>query len=181
LPTRCSVFIACSIDGYIARKDGTIDWLTAPGAAENEDYGYHEFMRSVDAVVIGRGSYQFVQSLGSWPYGERRVFVLSSKYPRQGQPLPHSATGISSSPPELSDLMKELGLVRAYIDGGRTIQSFLECGLIDDLTITRVPILLGSGIPLFGEMKDELPLRHVETRSFPNGLVQSRYERTSRT
>lgn len=180
MSTRCSVFIACSLDGYIAKSDGSIDWLTTLAATlAGEDYGYKEFMATVDAVVLGRATYELVMTYAEWPYGKRMVFVLSRNYPAEGKQLGKSTIGTSAAPKVLVSQMSKNGAHRAYVDGGKTIQSFLRNGLIDDLTITRIPILLGDGLPLFGTLESELRIRHTETRSFPNGFVQSKYEMKS--
>jgi dihydrofolate reductase len=173
---QCSVFIATSLDGFIARKDGGIDWLTnAAGSDSKEDYGYHAFMDSIDALVMGRNTYELVLSFGAWPYAGKPVVVLSTGSP----PVPahlHDKVRVSSLAP--AALLAELergGTRRVYVDGGKTIQGFLRAGLINDLTITRIPILLGEGRPLFGELTQDISLEHIETRSWPNGFVQSHY------
>ena len=173
---RCSVFIACSLDGYIARTDGSLDWLTASSASsDNEDYGYGEFMNSIDAIVIGRATYDVVETFGEWPYGTRKVFVLSSRFSAEGEVLRERVVGTSAIPQKLVEIMSDNGTRRAYIDGGVTIQSFLRNRLIDDLTVTRLPILLGSGIPLFGPLDADLKFEHLNTKTYPNGFVRSVY------
>jgi dihydrofolate reductase len=150
---RCSVFIAASLDGYIARPDGSIDWLTsAATAAGGEDFGYGDFIAT------------------------RGVYVLSSGYPEAGKALAATITGTSSQPRKLVELLLSRGFRHAYVDGGKTIQSFLREGLIDDVTVTRIPILLGEGIPLFGSTGRDISLKHLATKSYPNGLVQSQYD-----
>jgi len=177
LSVQCSVFIACNVDGYIARPDGSIDWLTGPGSSTSTgDYGYSTFLNTIDAVVLGRKTYELVETFAEWPYGSRRVYVLSTRYPEGGKPVAGGALGISVGPSALVERMSTEGIHRAYIDGGKTVQGFLAAGLIDDITITRVPILLGSGIPLFGTLSREVGFRHLETTSYTTGLVQSRYE-----
>ena len=172
---RCSVFIAASLDGFIARSDGGIDWLPADPES-GEDYGFLSFFASVDAMVIGRKTYEVARSFAQWPYGERSVSVLSSSYPDPGVALSRTVTGTSASPEKLVRFLSSHGVRRVYVDGGKTIQSFLRAGLIHDMTIARVPVLLGEGIPLFGGTGKDIGLRHVETTSYPNGLVQSRYD-----
>ena len=175
-----SVYIATSLDGFIARENGDIDWLPAGEGGteeEEEDYGYHDFMESVDVVVMGRHSYEKVLSfaLSQWPYGRKRVVVLSS----QGVDIPSDIAGTvetrSCTPLALVNDLAERGAKHIYVDGGRTIQGFLQAGLIEQLIITTIPILLGSGIPLFGPLAEEVQLQHMETRAFASGLVQSRY------
>lgn len=168
---RCSVFIATSLDGFIAREDGGLDWL--PGD-ECEPHGYEEFFSSVDAVVIGRGTFETVLGFGSWPYGNKPVFVLSS---RRTVKLPPGAVGevLAGDPREICARLEERGFRHLYVDGGVTIQGFLRAGLIQRMTITRIPVLLGKGIPLFGDLPGDVRLRHAWTRSFPSGMVQSEY------
>lgn len=177
---KISVYIATSLDGFIARENGKLDWL--PGSdgesdTSGEDYGYHEFMDSVDVLVMGRNTFETVLSFGiEWPYSEKRVIVLSSQPLQIPNDLPATVESSSCAPAELIQKLSEEGFQRAYIDGGKTIQSFLNAGLIQDMIITRIPILIGSGIPLFGPIDKDRKLRHVDTRTFENGFVQSKYE-----
>ncbi len=168
-----SVFIGTSVDGFIARPNDDLDFLPPGGG---EPHGYDEFMASVDAIVIGRKTFQKVLTLGPWPYGEKRVVVLSSR------PLDFSAAvggvveQMSGSPAEIVSQLAASGAHHLYIDGGITIQRFLREGLIQRLVITRVPVLIGQGIPLFGALPHDIQLRHVATRHYPSGLVQSEYQ-----
>ena len=172
-----SVYIATSLDGYIARENGDVDWLSAEnGAGDGEDYGFQEFMASVDVLVMGRNSYDKVLSFGEWPYGNKKVVVLTSRPLHIPANIANTVDSRSCSPIELIDQLSEGGANHIYVDGGKTIQSFLAAGLIRQIIITRIPILLGTGIPLFGSLKEDVNLKHIETRSFSNGLVQSRYE-----
>lgn len=172
---QCNVFIATSLDGFIAREDGGIDWLGDP-AAGAEDHGFQAFFDSVDALVMGRNTYELVRTFPSWPYGEKRVVVLTSR-PLDLPPAHRGrAEAMSGSPTEVVARLAARGHRRLYVDGGVTIQRFLLEGLIDEMVITRIPILLGSGIPLFGDLPHDVHLRHLETRSYESGLVQSRYE-----
>jgi dihydrofolate reductase len=168
------VFIATSLDGFIAREDGSLDWL--PAADSREDYGYAAFMAGVDVLVMGRVTYEAVRGLGEWPYGNTPVVVLSHSEIDVSTGTRASVEAMSAAPSEVLRRLEARGLTHAYVDGGRTIQGFLKAGLIDDLVITRVPVLLGLGIPLFGPREGDIPLRHVETLAFASGLVQSRYE-----
>jgi dihydrofolate reductase len=174
---KTSVYIATSLDGFIARENGDLDWLPAIEDPETggEDYGYNAFMESVDVLVMGRNSYEIVRSFEPWPYGDKRVIVLSRTLAELADNLPPTVELRSSSPTELVDELRETGAQHAYIDGGKTIQSFLDVGLIQELIITRIPVLIGSGIPLFGPLAQDVALQHVETRSYANGLVQSQY------
>lgn len=178
---KVSVYIATSLDGFIARNDGGLDWL--PGAdsegsveADAEDYGYREFMDSVDVLVMGRKTFEQVLSFGMWPYEKKRVVVLSGGTVRVPTDLSPTVEAESCSPRELVNQLAETGVKHLYVDGGNTIQRFLNEGLIQQIIITRIPILIGSGIPLFGPLTNDITLRHIETRQFPSGFVQSRYE-----
>lgn len=173
---KCSVFIATSLDGFIAKEDGSVDWLLElhASAAPNEDFGYKSFIETVDALVMGRKSFEQALTAPQWYYGETPVVVLSRTLtlPRNA---PKTVT-ISSSTPEqvVADLASQ-GKQHLYIDGGEVIQSFLGADLIDELTITVIPILLRAGIRLFGPRIRETHLLHKHTESFPSGFVQSKY------
>jgi dihydrofolate reductase len=178
VPLRFSVYIAASVDGFIARSDGDIGWLTGAPAVPDEDFGYNAFFQSVDTVVLGRRTFETVLGFDGWPYDGKRVVVLSRTLRREDLP-PHRAEGVMVHPgplPALVESLRESGVGHVYVDGGRTVHAFLAEGLVDTLIVTRVPILIGSGIPLFGDAGGDIPLRHVETRTFGNGFVQSRYE-----
>jgi dihydrofolate reductase len=169
---KCSVFIGTSVDGFIARRDGTFDFLPETP----EPHGYDEFMASVDVLVIGRGTFETVLGFGQWPYGDKRVVVLSSK------PLDFSSIKdgkveqMNGEPQEIVAQLQATGSTHAYVDGGITIQRFLREGLIQRMIVTRVPVLIGEGIPLFGTVPHDIKLRHVMTRDYPSGLVQTEYE-----
>lgn len=167
---RCSVFIAASLDGYIARSDGGIDWLSCverPG----EDYGFGEFYASVDVLVLGRKSWEKALSFPEWPYAGKRVVVMSREA-REGR---HGEEFHRGSPEELAAALRAGGARRVYVDGGVTISGFLAAGLIDDLTVSVIPVLLGAGIPLFGEAVPEAGLTLQGSRAYESGLVQLRY------
>lgn len=178
---KISVYIATSLDGYIAREDGSLDWLpgsdgeTANGD-NNEDYGYHAFMDSIDVLIMGRNTYEMVAGFGPWPYGEKKVIVLSKTLKELPAELPDVVELTSCSPGEIVKRLEASGYTHAYIDGGQTIQGFLKADLISEVTITRVPVVIGGGIPLFGPLEKDYLLKHIETRSFDTGFVQSRYE-----
>jgi len=167
-----SVFVGASVDGFIARADGGLDWLPAGGG---EPHGYEEFMASVDAIVIGRNTFEIVLGFDPWPYGDKRVVVLSSR------PLDLSMVRggrVEQRAGDPATIIAELaadGAPNLYIDGGITIQRFLRAGVIERLIVTRVPVLIGEGIPLFGSLDCDIRLSHVATRSYPGGLVQSEY------
>jgi dihydrofolate reductase len=170
---RQSVFCGVSVDGFLARPNGALDFLDAGG---QEPHGYEEFFSSVDVMVIGRKTYEVVLGFGGWAYGTKPVVVLSS------QPIDFSSIKdgvveqMSGEPAEIVERLKARGFQHAYIDGGITIQRFLATGLIHRLIITRVPILIGVGIPLFGSLPQDISLRHIATRSYKGGLVQTEYE-----
>jgi dihydrofolate reductase len=174
---KATVYIATSVDGFIARNNGGIDWLPSGGNTEGgEDYGYQEFIDSVDALVMGRNTYELALSFDSWPYGEKPVFVLSGREIDIPDEIAKTVEAMCVSPREVVCRLSERGFQHLYIDGGKTIQGFLSEGLIQQLIITKVPILIGTGIPLFSSLPHDVRLHHLETRQFENGLVQSKYK-----
>ena len=174
---KATVYIATSVDGFIARENGGLDWLPGGGeAVGEEDYGYQEFMDSVDALVMGRYTFEQVLSFGSWPYGKTPVVVLSHREVNIPDAIAKTVSSMSAPPRELVLRLGEKGFEHLYIDGGKTIQGFLKEGLINQLIITKVPILLGTGIPLFGPLVQDVSLRLLETRQFDSGFVQTKYE-----
>jgi dihydrofolate reductase len=167
-----SVFVGMSLDGFIARPNGDFDFLPPDGG---EPHGYDEFMAGIDAIVMGRKTFETVLKFPSWPYGGKRVVVLSS------HPIDLSAAKgatiepMSGAPAEIASRLAATGSHHLYIDGGMTIQEFIRAGLIQRLIVTRVPVLIGSGIPLFGAIPHDVRLRHVATRQYASGLVSSEY------
>lgn len=168
---KASVFVGTSVDGFIARVDGGLDFLPPGGG---EPHGYDEFLASVDALVIGRKTFETVLAFGVWPYAGKPVFVLSTG-PLASAPAGATVARMSGAPADIVAELESRGIRHIYVDGGITIQRFLEAGLIQSLTITRVPVLIGSGIPLFGALPRDILLWHVATRQYPSGLVQSEY------
>jgi len=172
---KASVFVGVSVDGFIARVNGELDFLDAGG---NEPHGYEEFIATVDTIVMGRKTFETVLGFDGWPYGERPVVVLSS------QPLDLSTVAgrggrveqMAGPPADIVASLSGRGAQHAYLDGGVTIQGFLRAGLVRRLIISRVPVLIGSGIPLFGPLLNDVRLRHIATKGFRGGLVQSEYE-----
>jgi dihydrofolate reductase len=168
-----SVFIGTSVDGFIARPNGNFDFLPVDGG---EPHGYNEFIATVDALVIGRKTFETVLAFPAWPYGDKRVVVLSS------QPLDFSAVRggrveqMSGTPAEIVAQLEASGARHIYLDGGITIQRFLRARLVDRLIITRVPVLIGKGIPLFGSLPGDVCLTHVATQHYTSGLVKSEYD-----
>ena len=174
---KISVYIATSLDGFIARENGDLDWLPgSDGENDGEDYGYQEFMGAIDVLVMGRKTYEMIVSFGHWPYGQKRVIVLSSKEGKIPEQWEKMVEFRSSSPAELVEELISSGAKHLYIDGGKTIQSFMKLGLVQEIIITRVPVLIGKGIPLFGELDRDKQLHHIETHSFNSGFVQSKYK-----
>ena len=170
---KLSVFCGTSVDGFLARSNHALDFLEAGG---KEPHGFEEFYDGIDVVVIGRKTFEVVLSLGGWFYGKKQVIVLSSR-PLDFSPVKGAVIEqMSGEPAEIVGLLKARDFKHAYIDGGVTIQRFLVAGLIDRLVITRVPVLIGEGIPLFGSIPGDIALRHVATKSYKGGQVQSEYE-----
>lgn len=170
------VYIAASIDGFIATTDGHIEWLSAHPNPNNSDYGFSEFIENIDAVVMGRHSFEKVRTFGEWTYKEK-VFVLSSKLTEVPAELIGKVEFISGPPREILSSINSMGFNNLYIDGGLVIQSLLAEDLIDELIVTRIPILLGSGIPLFGKLAEPLKFTHKSTKVYDNALVKSHYIR----
>ncbi len=166
----CAAFIATSVDGFIARPDGAIDWLESV-QREGEDYGYAEFFQGVDALVMGRNTYETVLGFDPWPYADKPVIVLT----RRGGTPQHGARFTSDSPGEALAALGREGARRVYVDGGAVIRSFLAARLIDELTISVVPLVLGAGVPLFASGAPEQKLSLESSRGYPSGLVQLRY------
>ncbi len=169
------VFIAVSLDGYIARQDGDIDWLLQRDDP-TEDHGYTAFIADKEWIVMGRGSYEKVLTFKEWPY-DRPVLVLSRQL--ADTPVPEALKGkVQFSRLTPKDVLNDLtgqNVQRVYLDGGQVIQSFLREGLVADMVITTVPVLLGSGKPLLGSLSRDINLTLLSSRSFPSGLVQSHY------
>jgi len=169
------VYIGTSLDGFIARKDGDIDWLTK-FANEEAISAYQELVNRIDAIVIGRGTFEKVLTFPSWPY-EKKVFVLSSSVKQVPEKVKNKVTILSMKPAGLLDYLGENGFSTLYIDGGKVIQDFLKENLIDELIISKVPILIGDGIPLFGHLDTDIQFNHKKTTVASNGLVRSYYNR----
>jgi dihydrofolate reductase len=172
---KASVFIGTSLDGFIARRNGEFDFLPADGG---EPHGYTEFIASVDTIVIGRNTFETVLAMTPWPYGKKRVVVLSSRTLDLTAVVGGVVEQMSGDPAHIVAQLADRGAQHLYVDGGITIQRFLRAGLIQRLIITRVPVLIGEGIPLFGSLEKDIHLRHVATKQYPSGLVQSEYQIT---
>ena len=169
---RMSVFVGTSLDGFIARKDGSYDFLPVDGG---EPHGYEEFIASVDTILIGRNTFEVVLKLPIWPYGDKRVVVMSHR-PLDFSGVPARVEQMHGDPARIAAELEANGAEHVYVDGGMTVQEFLRAGQIQRLTITRVPVLIGEGISLFGSVPRDMRLRHLGTRQYKTGLVTSEYE-----
>lgn len=168
---KISVYIAMSIDGYIARKDGGLDWLNY-GHIGDEDYGFKKFIDNIDALILGRNTYEIVSSFDEWPYKDKRVIVLSNTLKN----VRKEAELFCGHLTHLASKLYSEGIKHVWVDGGITVSKFLEAGLVDDLTISIIAVALGSGIPLFSPIDKEHQFRLLSTKSYPSGLVQLKYE-----
>jgi dihydrofolate reductase len=175
--TECAVFVGVSLDGFLARPNGDLNWLMGEGGGDSAEFGYNEFIADIDAIVMGRKTFEKVLTFDKWYYGNKRVVVLTH------HPLDLSvaeARGgvverMAGSPAEIVSKLATSGARRLYVDGGVTIQQFLSAGLIQRLIISRLPVLIGDGIPLFGALHGDVRLRHITTRTYSGGMVQSEY------
>jgi dihydrofolate reductase len=168
-----SVFIGTSLDGFIARPNGSFDFLPSDGG---EPHGYNEFIAGIDAMVIGRNTFETVLAFPEWPYGKKRVVVLSSGKVDFSGVRGGVVEQMGGAPEEIVAKLAATGAHNLYIDGGITIQRFVRAGLVERLIITRVPVLIGEGIPLFGTLPHDIKLRHVSTQAYGSGLVKSEYQ-----
>ena len=174
---RVSAFIATSLDGYIARRDGSIDWLTDVQSLipEGEDCGYLDYMASIDGLVMGRHTFQSAVGFAEWPYGDLPVTVLSRTQVTIPPALARSVRSSQEMPDELVARLSRERFHHLYVDGGQTIQNFLRAGLLDEITVTVIPVLLGDGRPLFGPLPHDVKLDLVGSRAYEFGFVQSTY------
>lgn len=171
------VYLGLSLDGFIADRDGGVEWLDMVEVPAGDDLGHGAFMAEIDAIVMGRVTFDTLLGFGvPWPY-DKPVFVWSRSEVAIPAELEGKAFGIRGTPHELVETLAAQGLERLYIDGGRTVQSFLAEDLVDELVLTRLPIILGDGIPLFGTLERPLPLEHVRTDVLLGQLVKSTYRR----
>ncbi len=181
---KCSVFIATSVDGYIAKDDGSVDWLNTVGNLDADmgdyaDMGFNKFIESIDCMIIGRGTMEVLSDFDltpdQWPYGNARVIALSSSLTEPPSNLKDRVEMHSGDLRKLVASLEQEGYSHAYIDGGKTIQSFLDLKLIDELILTRAPVILGGGIPLFGKTGTDIKLANLKVEAFPNDFIQLRY------
>ncbi len=174
---RNLVFIATSLDGYIADRNDGLDWLTSIPNPEQSDMGYNEFIDQVDALVMGRKTFETVCGFeGDWPYA-KPVFIVSRTLETLAEEYRDKAELVKGSLTEILKQIHDKGYHKLYIDGGVTIQNFFKEDLIDEMTITTIPIVLGGGSPLFSVLPKELEFTLVASKVFLNQLVQNRYTR----
>ncbi len=167
-----SVFVGTSLDGFLARPNGAFDFLPVDGG---EPHGFAEFLASVDAVVMGRNTFDIVRPMKPWPYGQKRVVVLTHRKLDLSE-LDAPIEQMSGTPKDIVAQLASSGADHLYLDGGITIQQFLRADLVNRIIITRVPVLVGEGIPLFGSVPHDIQLRHLGTTQYSSGLVKSEYE-----
>jgi len=174
---KISAYIAVSLDGFIARKNGNIDWLTEIDNLDSfEDYGYDEFYQTIDCLIMGSNSFTSIIKYEPWPYADKKVFVLSHAINEVAPQDVDKYEIYSGSISALITKLQKQGYDHISIDGGQTIQSFINEGLINELTITTIPILLGEGIPLFGKVANDIKLKLVESKAYENGYVKNSYQ-----
>ncbi len=178
MKTISSVFVGVSLDGFIARADGTLDFLEGDGTAPLGDNGYDAFMAGIDAIVMGRKTFETVMSFATWPYTKKVIVLSSGQVDLTAARARGADVAVTNAPPAqlVADLAAK-GFYHLYVDGGGTIQRFLRAGLIDRLIISQLPVLIGQGVPLFGSLEKDIRLKLVASRTFPGGLVQSEYAR----
>ncbi len=172
---KISAYVGTSLDGFTARTNGDFAWLSQ-FANDEAIAAYNEFIARIDAIVIGRGTFEEVLKFPTWPY-DRPVVVLSSSIKDISGMATGKATILSMPPREIVKYLATKAFSNIYIDGGTVIQAFLKEGLIDELIIAKAPIIIGSGIPLFGNGETDIPFKHIRTTVASNGLVRSYYEK----
>ena len=172
----CTAYLGMSLDGFIAGPNDELDWLDEPEHSDGVDYGYAAFMDSVDALVMGRRTFETVTGLvEEWPY-DKPVIVMSATLTELPAHVTRSEI-FSGSPAEVVALAEERGWASLYVDGGKLASSFLNDGLLDELIVSVLPVALGTGVPVFGALADHTWLKLASTESFDNGMVQLRYTR----
>ena len=173
---RTMIFIAASLDGFIAREDNSLDWLENPHTAPGQDYGYQRFIESVGASLMGRNTFDVIRDLKDWSKNDLPTFVLSHRSLDLPEEKFKNVERIEGQPVEILENLKKRGFSSIYIDGGKVITEFIDHSLIDEMIITTIPVLLGKGIPLFGHLNDEIRLQLLSTVDFKDGFVQSSYK-----
>lgn len=174
----CKIYIATSLDGYIAGPNNELDWLEDLPNPEASDFGFFAHMAAMDAIVMGRGTFEAVQAFRPWPY-DKPVLVVSGSLQEIPDDLEGKVEIVEGQPADIVSQCADRGFENLYIDGGKLVSSFLAAGLIDEMTISRLPILLGDGIALFGNLGPSTWWDHVATEAFAGGMVQSTYRPTS--
>lgn len=168
------LYIAASLDGFIADRDGGVDWLEQATSDADGDYGYADFYEEVSALVMGRRTYEQVRGFGAWPYPGKPTVVFAHAPPDGDHPDVAFASG---APADVVTSLRDRGEGDLWlVGGGALIASFQAVGLIDTVILTLIPILLGDGVPLFVGTQPKVDLRHVDTRTFASGVVQLRYD-----
>jgi len=183
------VFIATSVDGYIATPDGGVDWLHTSGNLdvdmESEDMGFQAYMNSVDCMIMGRKCMETISGMNltpeQWPYGKIKIIVLSQSIKEAPENMKGKVEMYAGEIPVLINRLENEDFKHAYIDGGATITSFLNLNRINEITITQVPIILGEGIPLFGKVFESIKLEDARATVYENGFIQTKYRVCSRT
>jgi dihydrofolate reductase len=181
---KCSVYIATSADGYIATNDDAVDWLHTAGNSEADmsnkpDMGFNDFIASVDCMIMGRKCMDVISSFNltpeQWPYGDTKIYVLSNTIKEPPENLSNKVEMYSGDIIKLIDQLESSGYKHAYVDGGTTITNFINLQLINEMTITKAPIILGKGIPLFGQLNKSIKLINSEATVFPNDFIQEKF------
>lgn len=173
---KAIVYVAQSLDGFIAKGNGDIKWLEEFPNPNGSDFGFADFMRSIDCLLMGRKTFEKVKSFGFWPY-EKPVYVLSDSLTKIEDTYLEKAFLIKGKPQEILEKLKDMGYENIYLDGGKLIQSFLKEDLVDKMIITTIPILLGGGIPLFGIIGKELKWNFIKSEVLSEYAVKSEYSR----
>ena len=171
---KTTVYVGLSVDGFVARPDHTLDFLDV--GPTTSDMGFSDLMASVDVLIMGRNTFDFVINAGvDWPYGTLQVVVLTHRPLDLSEELAPTVSGSAKQGPALLAELAASGRTHAYVDGGSVVQQFLATGLVDELILTRVPVLIGEGIPLFAALPHDVRLTHVATEAYENGMVQTTY------
>ncbi len=175
---KVSVFIAQSLDGFIARENGELDWLEQPPSPENvhEDHGFATFFASVDCMVMGRNTFDVVSKMDQWVYGDTPITILSRQKISPPETFKKQVSLYQGDLKALVNQLKQAGKQHMYVDGGQTIQAFLREGLISNLCITTIPVLIGQGIPLFGSLTEDIHLSLIKSQAYSSGLVTQTYK-----
>lgn len=170
LPFEGCVFLGLSVDDFIARPNGDLSWLLSRGELAG-DAGFTPFMESIDALLMGRRMYQAIANQIEWPYLGRPVHVLSSTLAAD---VDHRIT-VHANFSVAVKALTDADYRRIYVDGGQTVRTFLEAGLITEMTLSRVPVLIGQGVSLFGPLPADITLEHVRTNVLDGGMAQTTY------